>query len=251
MSRTHRWIAAAGWLFAALAISSTSPLLIDTIARAQAPNRVALVVQYGDGTVYTQCVEFAEDEITGLDVLLRADLGVVYSGGGASAQVCKIGPDGCDSPGNCFCQCSGTDCKYWSYWHLVDGAWQYSPVGGGLYKVRDGAVEGWTWGIGTPSDAPQPPRTAFEDVCAPPTATPPPTDTPPPTATATATEPPPATALPTVTATQTVPPPTTTPIPAATPQPDAPQGAGWGNYAAFGGIVVVLVVVGVIVLRKR
>jgi hypothetical protein len=251
MSRTHRWIAIVGWLFASLAVPLAGLLLATTVTRAQGPNRVALVVQYGDGTTDTRCVEFAEDELAGLEVLLRADLDVIYSGGGGSSQVCKIGPDGCDSPGNCFCQCSGTDCKYWSYWHLVDGAWQYSQVGGGLYKVGDGAVEGWTWGIGTPADAPQPPPTTFEEICVPPTATPLPTDTPAPTATATVTAPTQSAATPAATPTQTALPPTRAPVPTATPEPEAAQGAGWGSYAAFGGIVVVLVVVAAVALRKR
>jgi hypothetical protein len=253
MPTTHRWIAAAGWLLAALACV----LLAGGIARAQSTNQVALVVQYGDGTTYIQCVEFTEPQITGLDVLLRAQVELVYSGGGASALVCKIGPDGCDSPGNCLCQCTGADCEYWSYWHLVDGAWQYAQAGAGLYKVEHGAVEGWGWGIGTPSDAPQPPVVAFEEICVPPTATPLPTATAAPTATATRTTqavtPPAATAAatPAPTATRTPSPTATATTQAETAEPEASRGPAWGSYAAFGGIVVVLAVVGVVVLRKK
>jgi len=232
-----------------------SLLLIDGIAYAQPSNQVALVVQYGDGTLFTRCVDFSEGQITGLDVLQRAGLGLVYASGGGGAEVCKIGPDGCDDPGNCFCQCKGKDCQYWSYWHLVDGAWRYSPFGASLYKVEHGAVEGWVWGIGTPTDAPQPPAIAFEKVCVPPTPTPAPTVTPLPTASPT--QPPKATSMPTstlsATATPTSLPPTTTPEPAPTdaPEPEPVLGMGWTSYLAFGGIVVVLVVVGVVLLRKR
>jgi hypothetical protein len=245
-----KWITTAGWLLVALA----GLLLGSNIARAQSANQVALVVQHADGTTYTQCIAFEEREISGFEVLLRADLELIYSGSGASSMVCKIGPDGCDSPGNCLCQCKGTDCKYWSYWHLVDGAWQYAQVGAGLYKVKHGTVEGWAWGIGTPSDAQPPPAISFEQVCAPPTPTPEPTptaaatQTPTPTATAvTPAATPPPTAQPTATAAQTQTPAAPTP----TPEPETAQGASWGSYAAFGGIVVVLVVVGIAVLSKK
>lgn len=132
---------------------------------AQALNRVALVVQYGDGSLSTHCVEFAEPQITGLDVLLRSGLEVIYLGGGLGTAICKIGPQGCDDPGNCFCACKGTGCMYWSYWHWKDGAWQYSSAGASSYVVEPGSVEGWTWGKGTASGAPRPPDVRFEDIC--------------------------------------------------------------------------------------
>jgi hypothetical protein len=232
-------------------------LLIDNTSYAQSLNQAALIVQYGDGTVFTHCVDFVEEHITGLDVLQRAGLDLVYASGGAGSEICKIGPDGCDDPTDCWCQCKGKDCRYWSYWHLVDGAWRYSPLGASLYKVKDGAVEGWVWGIGTPTDAPQPPAVTFEEICIPLSPTPKPTDTPPSTATLlpTATQPPQVEATPTAsltpapaaTATATPVPATPTPEPA----PQATQGTGWGSYAAFGGIAVILAVIGLVVLKKR
>lgn len=150
---------------------------------AQGPNQVAVIVQYEDGSVSTHCVSFDTPQITGLEALEQTGLDVVYEGGALGARVCKIGPVGCDLPGNCFCQCKGTECLYWSYWHLVEGTWQYAIVGAASYEVAPGGVEGWSWGIGTPNRAPQPPLISFEEVCqtssaTPPTATPPPTETP-------------------------------------------------------------------------
>jgi len=177
---------------------------------AQGPNRVAIVVQYDDGSVSTHCVTFGTPQITGLEALQITGLDVVYEGGALGARVCKIGPIGCDLPGNCFCQCKGQECLYWSYWHLVDGTWQYAIVGAASYQVAPGSVEGWSWGIGTPNRAPEPPVASFEQVCAPPeaaapTATPSPTERPTQTSapSPTATARPTGTAHPTVTPTET------------------------------------------------
>lgn len=149
-------------------------------ANAQSPNRVALVIRRGDGTASTQCIEFTEPEITGLDVLSRSGLNVVTTRAGMGDLICKIGADGCDNPSRCLCECRGASCTYWSYWHLVDGTWQYSNLGASLYVVRPGTVEGWVWGEGSMSNAPQPPLVTFEEVClsAKPTPSPLPTESP-------------------------------------------------------------------------
>lgn len=179
-----------------LVVSASLLMLFPVSARSGAPNRVALVVRFGDGSVHTQCVEFNEAQITGLDALTRSGLGVIYQASGSSATVCKIQNEGCNFPSQpCFCQCSGgPNCIYWSYWHLnaERGAWQYSQLGASSYMVSNGDVEGWVWGAGSPSSAPQPPLVEFNSVCAPPptsTFTPPPSPTvsPIPTAAPTAT----------------------------------------------------------------
>ncbi|MCK4472299.1 MAG: hypothetical protein KAW49_10985, partial [Anaerolineae bacterium] len=162
-------------------------------ARAQSPNRAGLVVRFGDGSFITRCVEFSEPQISGYDVLMRSGLNVVaayYSGEGAA--ICKIEHEGCLVEDCLTCAYP----NYWSYWHLVDGAWVYSQVGVSGYTVHPGDVEGWSWGAGEP-----PSLVPFDQICAPPptdtplpTDTPPPTDAPPPTDTPpppTATSPPP------------------------------------------------------------
>ncbi len=191
-------------------------------AVAQSPNRVGLVVRFGDGSVTTKCVEFNEGEISGYDVLQRAGLSViadVNSNIGLGAGICKIGNDGCNFPAErCFCQCpGGVQCVYWSYWHLSGDTWQYSQLGASSYRVHNGDVEGWNWGSGTTTSAEEPPVHRFEEICPLPTDTPaPPTNTPvPPTATPV---PPTATPIP-PTATFV---PTATPIPAPTDTPIIP-----------------------------
>jgi len=180
-------------------------LLFPAWAGADGPSRVGLVVRFGDGSVFTKCVEFEEDQISGLEVLLRSGLRVIYQQSGLGAAVCKIEDDGCDYPSEpCFCKCpGGPNCVYWSYWHLKEGKWQYSPVGAGGYFVRDGDVEGWAWGPGTAGSGLEPPVIDFNSICAPP---PTPTSTPTPSPTPTAAP------SPTVEPTET-PPPTDTPLP--------------------------------------
>lgn len=134
-------------------------------ASAQELNRAALVVVLDDGTAVTRCIEFAEDEINGFELLNRSGLAVETGTASFGASVCRLEETGC--PGSdCFCQCKGNDCVYWSYWHWRDDGWQYSQAGASVYQVKNGAVEGWTWGPGTPQDAPEPPAVTFDDICA-------------------------------------------------------------------------------------
>ncbi len=153
---------------------------------AQTENRAALVVNLGGGNVQTRCVTFSEPQITGYDLLLRSGLNPVVDVQGMGTLVCSIGGVGCPAD-NCLCQCSGGgECVYWSYWHRINGNWQYSQAGAGIYPITDGVVDGWSWGSGSINEATPPPNFAFEDVCqvpatataVPPTNTPIPTNTP-------------------------------------------------------------------------
>ena len=254
-------------------------------ARAQGPNQAALVIRYGDGTIWTGCVTFAEAEITGLQLLQRAGLEVVYASSGTGDLLCKIGPEGCDNPNQCLCQCSGAECAYWSYWHLQDGQWQYSVVGASTYRVKPGTIDGWVWGVGTTADAPQPPVMRFEEIChlLTPTAIPTLTYTPTPVASPTASPSavpatsyaPQHTRLPTASATAmptlSRPSPTATPVqptasaaltltptaaqrPSLTPVVSAtatpPVRSGGAAYVAFAAIVVLLSAIGVVAWRR-
>ena len=138
-----------------------------TLAGAQdGENRAALVIRYEDGSLETKCVAFSEPQITGEDLLQRSGLTAVmdYNAltGGA---VCSIQGLGC-SVQDCFCRCQGTDCQYWAYYHWVDGGWQYSQLGASSYQVRNGALDGWSWGPGNFSSGTEPPAVVFEEICA-------------------------------------------------------------------------------------
>ena len=116
----------------------------------QEPNHASLVVVYPDGRVETMCVEFDEETISGAELLRRSGLSVVFSGsGGLGEGVCRINDTGCSDPGNCFCQCSGGDCAYWSYFALNDDReWQFQQIGASQRTLRDGDVDAWIWGSG-------------------------------------------------------------------------------------------------------
>ena len=177
--------------------------LQPTIAVAEDPNRAVLIIAHGDGHLTTYCIPFGEAEISGAEVLRRSGLSVRFTAYlGFGAGVCAIDNERCPlEHEDCFCQCKGTPCLYWSYWHWRDGRWLYSQVGASSYKVHDGDIEGWIWGDGQSP----PPLVPFEQVCVP-TETPIPTDTRAPTP------------LPTDTPLP-APSPSTTPVPSNTPQP--------------------------------
>jgi len=148
-------------------------------------NQVGVVVDFGNGQVAAKCVSFPEDSITGFEALQRSGLPVEtdYQTGGAAT--CRIDGHGCPAD-DCFCACrGGGECKYWSYWHFVNNTWNYSVAGSGIYQLRDGAVDGWVWGLGSIDQAKPPPALPINEICvdenrASPTATttPRPTSTP-------------------------------------------------------------------------
>lgn len=162
-------------------IKRHTPLLLLTLLvllaqqpqlRAQQGNRAALVIDFGDGNVVTSCVAFSEPEITGRELLERAGMALTVAAFGGQTAVCGINHTGCPAS-DCWCQCQGSNCTRWSYWHGKSGGWEYGLVGDELFNVGNGAVEGWRWGLGTQTSADPPPFYRFEEVCAvPPTPTP-------------------------------------------------------------------------------
>ena len=142
-------------------------VLLPRVAYAQEENRAGLVVVFGDGRVEQQCVAFAEDGISGYDLLQRSGLPLNVEAGAIGPTVCSIGKEGCSYPQeSCFCRCQGSPCVYWSYWRLQgDGTWRYQSLGAGNIEVRAGDVEGWHWAGGTTNNAEDPPAVTFADVC--------------------------------------------------------------------------------------
>ncbi len=182
-----------------LSLLALAALVGIVYVQADGPNRVGLVVVHGNGDVITQCVEFSEDEISGAEVLQRSGLDLSMDVAGYGATICSIDSEGCSFPAeSCFCQCQGSPCEYWSYWHAANGEWDYSNLGASNYFVHNGDVEGWVWGegvIGASADV-TPPQLSFDEICAVP-----------------------ATNTPTVTSTPVPPVPLPTPTSTATPSP--------------------------------
>jgi hypothetical protein len=136
-------------------------------AQAQETNRAGLVVIDGAGASRSFCIDFAEDEISGYELIQRAGLELAVEASAMGVTVCAIDGEGCAYPAeSCFCQCQGSPCVYWSYWtHAADG-WRYEARGATLTRVRDGDVHGWRWGAGTVAEAQAPPAAAFAEICA-------------------------------------------------------------------------------------
>jgi hypothetical protein len=149
-------------------------------AAAEQPNRAGLVVTFSDGSTASRCVEFAEGQISGAELLKRSGLPLVLWGTGAGAAVCKIADEGCDNPNDCFCRCHGSDCRYWAYYALEDGQWRYASAGASARKVHDGDVDGWAWGAGKIGEGATPALLTFDEICPPtsPISAPPPTEPP-------------------------------------------------------------------------
>ncbi len=147
-----------------LAISAR--LAPDVLAE-QGPNRAALVVRFSDGTVQQACVSFDTPAISGAELLARSGMQAVMDyNSGLGGAVCSVNGDGCAYPRqDCFCQCQGLRCEYWTSYHWTAGGWQYSQVGASSYQVTDGALEGWSWGQGDFSSGEPPPQVAYTDVC--------------------------------------------------------------------------------------
>lgn len=132
---------------------------------AQAANKAALVIRHAEGDVQTACVTFEEPQISGLNLLSRADLDLVINVQSGGALVCKIKETGCPAS-DCWCQCKGGgDCIYWSYWHILEDGWTYSQGGAAVYMIEDGSVDGWSWGPGSITEAVPPPDITFDEVC--------------------------------------------------------------------------------------
>lgn len=134
---------------------------------AQGDNRVALVVDYGDGAVQTSCISFSEESITGYEALQRSNLPLTVGIGAAGVNICAIGDVGCAAE-PCLCQCTGeADCVLWSYWRGLAGSWDFvGLVEADNYVVQDGAVEGWRWGQVSGQNVAPPPLLAFDAICA-------------------------------------------------------------------------------------
>lgn len=139
--------------------------ITQTSARADGPNQVGLVVDFGNGSLTTRCIAFEEAEISGYDVLRRSGLSlVVQEVSGMGVTICDIeGTSEC-SASNCFCQCQGMDCLYWRYYYLSNDSWQYAPMGAAARTVGHGDVEGWAWGEENASGGPLP-LIPFDQIC--------------------------------------------------------------------------------------
>jgi hypothetical protein len=236
------------WLSAAASAALMAAVLSIRPAHA-AIHHAALVIQHASGSVITRCVAFAEDQISGLQLVERS--GVQYEAqgfGSMGGAMCQLDREPSTVPSGCF----GSG-PYWQYFHRGSGGWQTSAVGASSSALHDGDMDGWRYAVGA-NQAPG--KVAFASVCGAPA--------PPPAATATHTAPTPnrATAAPTATPAATAAlsldalAPSASPTPAAAlastgPPPQSPKPTAMGPWLAFGSMAILLVTLGAINLRRR
>jgi hypothetical protein len=120
-------------------------------------NHAGVVVRDAEGRVTYAWVPFAEEEITGIELLRRSGIPIVTVGFGALGEgVCWIAGQGC-GVAECrrnVCQVSSANAPYWQYFHQDaddPAVWTWLPLGASSSKVEDGDVFGWSWTASDPS----------------------------------------------------------------------------------------------------
>lgn len=158
------------------AVTPNPPLVCSSPQGATgAMHHAGLVVTFGDGRLPLRfCIGFEADTISGIELLQSSRLPLLLAGGGIGAAVCAI--DGVGSEDNSsYPTCFNTRPNSWAYFHYVFvdgvGSWTFSNVGASQAVVKDGDVDGWSWGIGR-NAPPAPPDGIFAAPTAPPTDTP-------------------------------------------------------------------------------
>ncbi len=125
-------------------------------AAADAPHRVAVVVEHGDGTFMSACVGFATDAISGIDALASSGMGYATEGfGGFGQAICQLDGEPATYPSSCF----GTGGSYWAVFVARNGtSWSLSSLGVSSLRLRDGDAEGFRYdpqsGTAVAPDAP-------------------------------------------------------------------------------------------------
>lgn len=224
----------AGLLWVGMALIGL--LLCTGVSHSQQPafglkDHAALVVQFRNGTIITECVRLREHTSsiwsTGEELLNDATIDIdIWHEEGQGTSVCQIEQEGCNTDANegtttnCFCECSEPDsCTRWHHRTLENGEWKYDPS----FKITQSMIEsgdivGWLWSDNISASIDQ--VFTFEQIC--PAATPTPTES------AVATNTPTHTSTPTETSTPTHSPTPTTeapadepPEPTSTPRPTA------------------------------
>jgi len=118
----------------------------ETAAQAP-PHRAAVVVDTGT-EVKRVCIRFDADAISGREALELAGVEPVFSefGGALGSLVCSLCGVGCPA-GDCLCARDT-----WWYHRAPAGTSSFSSssLGASNTLVRDGDVEGWSWGTGAP-----------------------------------------------------------------------------------------------------
>ena len=143
----------------------------SSLAQSAPPNRAGLIIVQPDQDPQTYCVALDEAGTSGLQLLERVGVDFIADyGNSMGAAICRIDGVGCNFPSqDCWCQCQGASCTYWSYHRLAPGetGWIYAQFGASQTDILPGSVEAWIWSPGdSASTQIQPPNLTFADICA-------------------------------------------------------------------------------------
>lgn len=142
-----------------------------TLAQSAPPDRAGLIIMQPEQAPQTYCVALDEAGTSGLQLLEQVGVDFIADYGNTmGAAICRIDGVGCNFPSqDCWCECQGASCVYWSYHRLApdETAWTYAQFGASQADVLPGSVEAWIWSPGdSASTQIQPPALTFADICA-------------------------------------------------------------------------------------
>jgi hypothetical protein len=156
LKQAHRTFGTCFWARAAL-ICLLLSLLSPLGGTAQARNAAGIVVDYGDGRVTYAYVPFAEEEISGIELLRRSGVPLVtVAFGGLGEGVCMVEETGCGVT-ECrrrMCQTGERSSPFWQYARQeAPGEWRTFSLGASQSTVRNGDIDAWVW-TGSPPRLP-------------------------------------------------------------------------------------------------
>ena len=162
----HRPVGLAVAAALAAALAALAPgVATPTACAASGPNRAAVLVEHGDGSVVGRCVAFRTASLTG-EQLLNAS-GIAWSSqtfGGYGAAVCAI-----DGEPARYSSCPGAT-TYWAvYVARGGGAWQLTALGISTLTLADGDALGFRY---VPTAGTPPVPVSAAGICAAATPTP-------------------------------------------------------------------------------
>jgi hypothetical protein len=231
-----------------LSAAAAAALLALSVRPAHAAiHHAALVIQHASGSVVTRCVAFAEDQITGLQLVQRSNLQYEAQGfGSMGSAMCQLDREPAAVPPGCF----GSG-PYWQYFHRGGGGWQRSALGASSSGLHDGDVDGWRYAAGSNQT---PGNIGFASICGSPSSLPTSSTTHAPVAPNHATPAP--NTMPASTAGPEALMPSTSASPnavlaSAGPPAQPPKPAAMGPWLAFGTLAILLLTLGVVNLRRR
>jgi hypothetical protein len=125
-----------------------------------AAHRAALVIEHGGGEIVSRCVTFAEDHLSGLQLIQRSGIEYqVRNFGSLGNAVCQLDREPATVPAGCF----GSGAT-WQYFQRTGTSWKQASAGPQTSTVADGGMDGWLYAAGTASPSA---RVTFSQVCRP------------------------------------------------------------------------------------